>query len=202
MTRFPELKERVGLEEISLLLAFLVVYFFIFALMELTPEMLASSSITTGGDMGSHYILAQYLRDYLLPNGKLAGWYPHWQGGLPMFEYYFVPPYLLMVFLSYMLSLPVAFKIVTLLWVFMLPLTVFFGMRAMGFKSPMPAVASSLSLLLLFLETVNYSNYSQWVGNIKSTLAGQFPYGISFALMFLSLGLLYKGYHEIGRAHV
>jgi len=156
LTRFPELKERVGLEEISLLLAFLVVYFFIFALMELTPEMLASSSITTGGDMGSHYILAQYLRDYLLPNGKLAGWYPHWQGGLPMFEYYFVPPYLLMVFLSYMLSLPVAFKIVTLLWVFMLPLTVFFGMRAMGFKSPMPAVASSLSLLLLFLETVNY----------------------------------------------
>lgn len=191
-----ELKRKVGLEKISIILTFVLIYFFMILMMNLNPQWILSKTVTTGGDMGSHYILAQYLRDYLLPNGKLIGWYPGWQAGLPIFQYYFIPPYLLMVLLGYFISLEIAFKFVTLMWVFMLPLAVYFGLKAMGFENPMPGVAVPLSLCLLFLETVNGGNYSQWGGNIKSTLAGQFPYGISFALMFLSIGLLYKGYHD------
>ncbi|MFH1126423.1 MAG: 6-pyruvoyl-tetrahydropterin synthase-related protein [Candidatus Altiarchaeota archaeon] len=193
---FSELRRKVGLEGFSIILTFILVYFFMAVLMNLDPRWILSNTTTTGGDMGSHYILAQYLRDYLLPKGSVVGWYPGWQAGLPIFQYYFIPPYLLMVLLSFIIPLQVAFKLVTLMWVFMLPLTIYFGLRAMGFDSPTAGISISLSLCLLFLETVDGGNYSQWGGNIKSTLAGQFPYGISLALMVLSLGFLYKGYHD------
>jgi hypothetical protein len=177
-------------------LTFVLIYILMLALMNLKPDFILSKTVTTGGDMGSHFVLAQYLRDHLLPEGKLVGWYNGWQAGLPMFQYYFVPPYLLMVVLGYITSLEVAFKLVTIMWFFMLPPAAYLCLRAMGFGSPAPGIAASLSLCLLFLETVDGGNYSQWGGNIKSTLAGQFPYGISFALMVFSIGMLYKGYHD------
>ncbi|MDD5112083.1 MAG: 6-pyruvoyl-tetrahydropterin synthase-related protein [Candidatus Altiarchaeota archaeon] len=187
---------KFGWDAASTVATFGILFFFMAVMMNMRPDWILSTTVTTGGDMGSHYILAQYLRDYLLPQGKLIGWYPGWLGGLPMFQYYFIPPYLLMVALSTLIPLEVAFKLVTLMWVFMLPPAAYYGLRAMGFPRPMPGVAASLTLCLLFLETVNYENYSQWGGNIKSTLAGQFPYGISFAIMALSIGLLYRGYHD------
>jgi len=196
----PQWLEKLGLEEASVILTFALTYIFTIALMDLRPEWILSPTVTTGGDMGSHYILVQYLRDYLLPHGKVMGWYPGWQAGLPVFQYYFIPPYVLMVALSSVIPLQVAFKLVTVMWFFMLPACMYFGLRAMGFKNPLPQLAIPLSMCLLFLETVEGGNYSQWGGNIKSTLAGQFPYGISLALMVLSIGLLYKGYHD--RKHI
>jgi hypothetical protein len=192
----PRWLGNIGLEGASVILTFVLTYLFMIALMGLSPQWILSRTTTTGGDMGSHYILAQYLQDYLMPHGKVIGWYPGWQAGLPMFQYYFVPPYVLMVLLGKVITLQVAFKLVTIMWFFMLPACMYFGLRAMGFKNPLPQLAIPLSLCLLFLETVDGGNYSQWGGNIKSTLAGQFPYGISLAAMALSLGLLYKGYHD------
>jgi hypothetical protein len=153
-----------------------------------TPDLMLSKTTTTGGDMGSHYALADYLTHYLIPHGKLIGWYPHWLAGMPMFQFYFIPPYLLMAILSPVISLEVAFKLVSVSGIFLLPLFTYLSMRLMGFKFPAPILAACFSPLLLFLET-----YSQWGVNIKSTLAGQFPHGISFAFAFLSLGLMYYG---------
>jgi hypothetical protein len=147
-----------------------------------------SDTTTTGGDMGSHFAPAHYLKNYLLPHGKLIGWYPNWLAGTPMFQFYFVPPYLLMALLSYVIPLEVAFKLVSVLGIFLLPFATYFSMRALRFEYPAPAVAAGLSTALLFLET-----YSQWGGNIMSTLAGEFSYMLSFSLAVLFFGVLYYG---------
>ncbi|OYT41270.1 MAG: hypothetical protein B6U86_02685 [Candidatus Altiarchaeales archaeon ex4484_43] len=68
---------------ILLILSFLLVFF--------TPDLILSDTTTTGGDMGSHYVLAHYMKNYLLPHKKLIGWYPHWMAGTPMFQFYFAP---------------------------------------------------------------------------------------------------------------
>lgn len=161
---------------------------FWFLLTFFTPDLMLSKTTTTGGDMGSHYVLAHYLKNYLVPHGKLIGWYPHWLAGTPMFQYYFIPPYLLIAILSYFIPLEIAFKLVTVLGIFLLPVLTYLSMRIIGFKFPVPIISASFSLLFLFIET-----YSQYGGNIKSTLAGQFPHGISFALTFFLIALVYKG---------
>jgi hypothetical protein len=173
-------------EDLISLFVLLVIWSFMLSFF--SPDLMLSKTTTTGGDMGSHYALADYLTHYLIPHGKLIGWYPHWLAGMPMFQFYFIPPYLLMAILSPFISLEIAFKLVSVSGIFLLPLFTFLSMRLMGFKFPAPILAACFSPMLLFLET-----YSQWGVNIKSTLAGQFPHGISFAFAFLSLGLMYYG---------
>ncbi len=176
----PDLKFVANCVSLLMVFAFISLFF--------TPNLMLSETTTTGGDMGSHYVLAHYLRNHLLPQGKLIGWYPNWMAGIPMFQFYFVPPYLLMSILSIYLPLEVAFKLVTVLGIFLLPLTAYLTMYAMKFEFPAPAIAAGFSTLLLFLET-----YSQWGGNIPSTLAGEFSYMLSFSLSILFIGCLYRG---------
>ncbi len=45
-----------------------------FAASYVPASLLFSSTITNGGDMGSHYYPAFYLREVLLPRGQLMGW--------------------------------------------------------------------------------------------------------------------------------
>ena len=182
----PVRRFNIGFEDLINIFVLLVIWSFFISFF--TPDLMLSKTTTTGGDMGSHYALADYLTHYLIPHGKLIGWYPNWLAGLPMFQFYFIPPYLLMAILSPFISLEVAFKLVTVLGIFLLPLFAFLSIRLMGFKFPAPIIAACFSLPLLFLET-----YSIYGVNIKSTLAGQFPHGISFAFAFLSLGLMYYG---------
>jgi hypothetical protein len=153
-----------------------------------TPELLLSERITTGGDTASHYYTAQYLNDYLLPNGKISGWCPGNYAGFPMLEFYFPLPFLLMAFLSNVISLQVAFKLVSVLGIFLLPLAAFFCMSLMRFRFPMPIIAAVFTLPFLFMEA-----NSMWGGNIPSTLAGEFCYGISLSLTILFFGSMYKG---------
>lgn len=151
------------------------------------PSLILSQTTTTGGDMGSHFVIAHYLKHYLLPNGKVIGWYPHWFAGVPMLQFYFVPPYVLMAAMSTVMPLEVAFKLVTVSGVFLLPIATFLSFKILGFRFPAPLLAASSSLLLLFVE-----DYSIYGGNIKSVLAGEFSYEISFALAILSAAMVWK----------
>ena len=103
--------------------------------------------------------------------------------GMPMFQFYFVLPYLIIALMSMMMPFAIAFKIVSLLGIFLLPLCIYFMMRWLGFKYPAPILGAVSSLFLLFDPS-----YSVWGGNIKSTLAGQFSYSISLAFLFLFIG--------------
>ena len=175
------------------LATFTVIYIFI---LQYFGSYMLTKTTTTGGDLGSHWIMAQYLRNYLVPTGRLMGWYPHWMGGQPILQYYFVPPYFLMVLLGPLLTLEIAFKLVSAAWIFFTPIAFYYGAKGLGFERPGPEFAASLSLALTWLETVSGGNYAQWGGNVKSAMAGQFPYGISLAFAVLCIGLIWDGYHS------
>ena len=62
---------------------------FAFLLCYFEPTFLFSKTITTGGDTGSHYYTAQYLKDSLLPKGKISGWCQGSLAGFPILQNYF-----------------------------------------------------------------------------------------------------------------
>ena len=150
---------------------FILIFIFAFLLNYFKPELMLSKTTTSGGDTGSHHYLAEYLKDYLIPHGKIIGWSPGWYAGFPLFQFYFPLAYLLMVFLSYIIPYEIAFKLVTVLGTFLLPFCAFFSFRIMKFKFPAPILAAIFTLPFLFLE-----NNSMYGGNIPSTLAGEFSW--------------------------
>ena len=165
-----------------------MVFIFIFLLSYFKPELILSKTTISGGDTGSHNYLVYYLRDYLLPHGKIVGWSPGWYAGIPMFNFYFPLSYLLMVSLGYLIPIQISVKIITVLGTFLMPVATFASMKLMRFKFPMPIIAAIFTLPFLFMEA-----NSMWGGNIPSTLAGEFSYSLSFSLMILFFGTLYHG---------
>ncbi len=155
------------------------------------PSLLLSKTITTGGDTGTHYYPAQYMRDYLLPNFKIIGWSPGWYLGFPMFQFYFPLTFVIMALLSYIIPLQISFKLLTVAGTILLPIVVYFAFRLMKSKFPIPIIASSFTLPFLFMEA-----NSMWGGNIPSTFAGEFSYSFGIALTILYFGFLYKGINE------
>jgi len=166
-----------------------LVFFLILSFIDI--KYILMKTITSGGDMASDYYPAKYMKDYLMPKFKFVGWAPGWYGGMPMFQFYFFPCFFLMFIMSYIIPLEIAFKIVTLMGTFLLPLMTYFCFKFMKFKFPLPIIAAILILPFLFMEA-----NSMWGGNIPSTLAGEFSYSFSFSLVILYLGTFYKGIKE------
>ena len=154
-------------------------------------EHMFSGSIATGGDTASHYYTAQYLKEYLLPHGKILGWAQGNFAGYPVFQFYFPLPFVLMVLLSYVTGLQIAFKLISVLGIFLLPLCAHACFRLLGFRFPTPSLAAVFTLPFLFMEA-----NSMWGGNLPSTLAGEFTYSIGLALMVLFAGSCYRGMLE------
>ncbi len=167
----------------ALIYGFLLSYF--------TPSHLLSRTITTGGDTPSHYLTAHYLINTLLPKYKIIGWMPGNYAGFPMFQFYFPLPFLIMAVLNVFMPLQIAFKLVTVLGIFLLPLCAFVCLRLLGFRFPAPITGAVFTLPFLFMEA-----NSMWGGNIPSTLAGEFTYGIGFALLVVYMGSFHRGVTE------
>ena len=72
----------------------------LFVLAQLSPGLLVADTTPAGGDMGAHVWGPAYLRDNLLPQGRLAGWAPDWYAGFPAYHFYMVVPALLIVALD------------------------------------------------------------------------------------------------------
>ena len=169
----------------------IVAFIFLFLLSYFEPQYLLSKTTITGGDTGSHYYTALYLRDYLLPHGKISGWCHGNLCGFPILQYYFPLPFLIMAILSYLIPLQIAFKIVTVLGTFLLPVSTYLFFRFLRQPFPVPIMGALFSLPFLFME-----GNVMWGGNIPSTLAGEFCFNIGFALAVLWLGLLYRTISE------
>jgi len=153
-------------------------------------------TITNGGDMGSHYYPAYYLREVLLPLGQLMGWCPGNYAGFPLFQFYFPLPFVLMVALSAFIPLTIAFKLVTVLGTFITPPCAYLCLRLLGVPFPGPALGALGTLCFLFMEA-----NSMWGGNIPSTLAGEFTFSVGLALVLVFLGTLRRTM-ETGRGIV
>jgi hypothetical protein len=172
--------------------AFLAIYLLLIGYFR--PDLIFSLTTTSGGDTGAHHYPAQYLIQELLPNWRLTGWAPGWYAGMPMLTFYFPFPFLLIAILDYILPYTIAFKLVTILGVFLLPLTVYTMARLWRVRKPYPVLAAVFAAAFLFMERSGGDQlYSIYGGNILSTLAGEFGYMLSFALFFLFLGTAYRG---------
>lgn len=148
----------------------------------LRPALLFLPTITAGGDTPCHYpTLVALCRDFL-PAGRLHGWYAGSYLGHPLLLYYFPFPFLVMASLSPFTGMEVAFKLGTVLGVFLLPLLAYAAFRLMGFRSPGPLLGAAGALVFVFVE-----DNPIWGGTLASTLTGEFSYtyGIGFALLFL-----------------
>lgn len=176
-------RERIVDIGILLAVSLFLLYFF-------TPSLLLSKTTTAGGDTASHYYPALYMSEHLIPEGQIAGWSQGWFAGFPIFRFYFPLSYMLMHFLSFFTGFQVAFKLITVLGIFLLPFAAYAFMRFLEYDFPSPALAAAFTLPFLFM-TAN----SMWGGNIPSTLAGEFSYGISLALSILFLGSVYSRKH-------
>jgi hypothetical protein len=149
-------------------------------------SVMLSNTITNGGDMGSHYYPALFMRDVLLPKGQVEGWCPGNYCGYPVFQFYFPFPFLVIALLSHAIPFAVAFKLGTVLGTFLLPVCAYFGLRLLRVPFPGPAIGSMATLCFTFMEA-----NSMWGGNIPSTLAGEFSLSLGLSLTVLFFGALH-----------
>ncbi|MET0477537.1 MAG: hypothetical protein ABW222_06225, partial [Actinomycetota bacterium] len=151
-------------------------------------NLILSATTAAGGDMGSHHYVATFLREDLLPRGRVTGWAPGWFAGIPMLTFYFPLPYVLIAVLTLPLGDQVAFKLVTVLGLLALPVTCWGAFRVLRLREPAPLLAACAATVFLFMSQVTPTQqFTIWGGNIASTMAGEFPFSISFALLPLAL---------------
>jgi hypothetical protein len=146
------------------------------------PDML-SNSLAVGGDTPAHHYLAAHLREQIVKHGRVVSWAPGWWCGFPMFQYYFCLPYILMVVLSLLVPLAAALKLVSLLSVLAVPLAAWFCARAFRTPHPIPSLAATAMLPLLF-----DGSHTMWGVNLQSMLSGMIANSLSFACLLFFLG--------------
>lgn len=163
----------------------------LFVLAQLQFDLLLSDTTPAGGDMGAHTWSPAYLRDHLLPKGRLSGWTPDWYAGFPAMQFYMVVPMLAIVALSYVVPYGVAFKLVTVSGIVSLPVSAYLFGRLTRQPFPVPAFFAMAATAFVFDRS-----FSIYGGNAASTLAGEFAFSISLSLALLTLGVVGRGVAE------
>ncbi len=143
--------------------------------------------------MGAHVWGPAYLRDTLLPQGRLAGWAPDWYAGFPAYQFYMVVPSLAIVALDLLLPYGIAFKLISVLGVVTLPVAAWALGRLARLPFPGPPLLAVAAVGFLFDRS-----FSIYGGNIASTLAGEFSFSLSLTVAVLYVGVLLRGI-ETGR---
>ncbi|MGD8561075.1 MAG: 6-pyruvoyl-tetrahydropterin synthase-related protein [Desulfarculaceae bacterium] len=146
-------------------------------------HLMVSPSAPTGGDTPSHFAAFIYFKEFLLPQGRLWGWYPGALAGMPLFEIYFPLPFLAMAGLASLIPPAPAFKLLALAPALALPPSLYLSLRRLGLAFPGPLAGAMFSLCFLLAETNKI-----WGGNLPSMLVGEFCYAWAFCLapLFLS----------------
>ncbi len=157
----------------------------------LEPRLILTANTPTGGDMGAHVLGPAYLRDVLLPQGRVMGWSQAWFAGFPIFYFYFPLPSLVIVFLDLFLPYGVAFKIVTVLGLLGTPVAAYYLARSLQLGRVVSVVAASSGVVFVFMES-----YTIYGANIASSLAGEFSFSWSFAFSLVYLGHLIRAVRD------
>ncbi len=165
----------------------------LFVFVQLGPSNLLANNTPAGGDMGAHVWGPAFLRDHLLPQGRLTGWTPDWYDGFPAYEFYMILPGLAIALLSYLIPYGIAFKLVAVSGVVTLPVAFWAFGRLTRLPFPTPALLAVGATGYLFDRS-----WSIYGGNIASTLAGEFSFSISLTFAVLFLGVLARGF-ETGK---
>ncbi|HVF32885.1 MAG TPA: 6-pyruvoyl-tetrahydropterin synthase-related protein [Acidimicrobiales bacterium] len=165
----------------------------LYVLLQLQPGLIAAATTPAGGDMGAHVWGPAYLRDHLLPNGRITGWTPDWYAGFPALHFYFPLPSLLIVALDLVLPYGVAFKVTTVLGLVTLPAAAATLGHHLRLPFPTPAVLAAATIPFAFDRF-----HTIWGGNAPATLAGEFAFSISLSLALFFLAALARAL-ETGR---
>ncbi len=92
----------------------------LFVFVQMRPDLLFADTTPAGGDMGAHVWGPAFLRDHLLPSGRLTGWTPDWYAGFPAYHFYMVVPSLLIVAVNAgfrpFIGIPLAALVIGLAW--------------------------------------------------------------------------------------
>ena len=172
----------------SLVTAAVVAAACLFIFSQVDPSLIFSSSTPAGGDMGAHVWGPAYLRDHLLEQGRITGWAPDWYAGFPYLTFYFPLPALLIVALNSVLPYTVAFKVVSVVGVCLLPLAAYAFGRLMQFRYPTPALLGVATVPFVFDRF-----HTIYGGNLPATLAGEFSFSIALVFALLFLGVFARG---------
>jgi hypothetical protein len=172
----------------ELLTALLVAGAVVFTFLQLQPGLLFADTTPAGGDMGAHVWGPAFLRDHLLPSGRITGWTPDWYAGFPAYVFYMVVPSLAIVALDVVLPYGVAFKLVTVAGVLALPVAAYALGRLARLPFPGPGLLAVATVPFLFDRS-----FSIFGGNIASTLAGEFAFSISLAVAVVFVGVVLRG---------
>ncbi|MGH8988116.1 MAG: hypothetical protein ACRDXC_05900 [Acidimicrobiales bacterium] len=148
--------------------------------------LLFTDTTTTGGDTGAHFMMPSLFNRFLFPH--LTGWDPGWYDGYPAYTFYFVLPDVLVALASHVIGYDVAFKLATVLGSVLLPVSAWALGRLFGLRPPLPAALAAATLPFLFDYT-----WTIYGGNLFSTMAGEYSYSLSVALLLTFLGLFARG---------
>jgi hypothetical protein len=155
------------------------------------PDLMIEANTPTGGDMGAHVFLPAFLRDTLIPQGRIMGWSNDWYAGFPALYFYFPLPALAIVALDVVLPYGVAFKLITASGIIALPVASYVFARSMGFAKVVAAVGGVAGGTYAFMES-----HEIWGGNIKATMAGEFSFSIALAFGVLYLAAVIEASRE------
>ena len=164
-----------------------------FVIAQIRPGLIFGPNMDVGGDNAAHVVAVYYFIHHLLPRLQLSGWDPQWFGGFPLYVFYFPLPAVLIAAFSWVFGYAVAFKVVTVLGVVLMPVAAYTFGRLAGFRRPIPALMSAgmLPFIFLFAPSIPGVNVSWNIdgGTLASTLAGEFSFtlGVSVALFFLGV---------------
>ncbi|MBW3651212.1 MAG: hypothetical protein KY458_11650 [Actinobacteria bacterium] len=165
----------------------------LFIFLQLQPGLIFAATTPSGGDMGAHVWGPAYLRDHLLPQGRITGWTPDWYAGFPALHFYFPLPSLLIVLADLVLPYGVAFKVVTVVGLVTLPAAAATLGRCLRLPFPAPALMGAATVLFVFDRF-----HTIWGGNAAATLAGEFSFSLSLSLSLFFLAALARAL-ETGR---
>src|SRR5450830_1417156 len=176
--------KKININKVTTIIVFVLIYFAICVVFR--PWLIFSLTTTAGGDTGTHHYGVKFMIDNLLPKFRVNGWSNGWYAGMPILQFYFPLPYLMIAILSKIIPYNIAFKVITVLGSFILPACAYWMIKLLRFKYPYPLLSALGATLFLFIES-----FSIYGGNFLSSLAGEFGYSFSFALGFLFIGTMH-----------
>jgi len=164
-----------------------------FIIYHLEPVKMFLNTTPIGGDIPAHNYMVKHLKENLFSGFplKLISWAPGWWCGFPMFQFYFPLAYFVMAILSFVIPINIAFKIIMVAGVPLLPVACYFAVKKSGLKPQTALLAAILTIPFLF-----DSSNTMWGANIYSTLAGMISNSISFAIFILTLSFMSKDIAE------
>jgi hypothetical protein len=158
-----------------------------FLLYHLRLPLLMTDTMSVGGDLPAHNYMASHVKESLLGHGRIISWAPGWWCGFPLFQYYFFLPYAAIAVLSVLIPFNIAFKLICVAGVLLLPVALYLVARLFRFPRPTPILFAMAAMPILFVKS-----HTMWGVNLYSTLSGMISNSISFPLMLLALASAYR----------